>query len=92
VRRSALLVAVALVLLPAASAAAARPRVLLERDLPGMKASFTATSPLRTIKRFVAVYSDDRSRQRDRRELRDCGFRSGTASALFQSAQTSDAT
>ena len=55
-----------------------------ERDLPGMKASFSATQPLTTIKRFVAVYSDDRSRKRDRVELRQCGFRAGTATALFQ--------
>jgi hypothetical protein len=92
VRRAALLSAFALVLLPAASAAAASPRVLLERDLPGMKASFTATQPLTTIKRFVAVYSDDHSRARDRVELRQCGFRAGTATALFQSTETKDVT
>ena len=92
VRRAALLSAFALVLLPAASAAAASPRVLLERDLPGMKASFTATQPLTTIKRFVAVYSDDHSRARDRVELRQCGFRGGTATALFQSTESKDVT
>jgi hypothetical protein len=92
VRRAALLVALALALVPAASAAAARPRVLLEKDLPGMKASFTATHPLTSIKRFVAVYSDDRSRQRDRKELRQCGFRAGTATALFQATGSSDTT
>ena len=79
-------------MLPAASAAAASPHVLLERDLPGMKASFAATHPLTTIKRFVAVYSDDRSRRRDRAELRQCGFRAGTATALFQSAESKDVT
>jgi hypothetical protein len=57
-----------------------------------MKASFTATHPLTTIKRFLAVYSDDRSRKRDRVELRQCGFRGGTATALFQAAQSKDAT
>lgn len=57
-----------------------------------MKASFAATKPLTSIKRFVAVYSDDRSRKRDRTELRKCGFRGGTATALFQSEQTADAT
>ena len=57
-----------------------------------MKASFTATQPLTTIKRFVAVYSDDRSRKRDRVELRQCGFRAGTATALFQSAESKDVT
>ena len=92
VRRAALLIALALALIPTASAAAARPHVLLERDLPGMKASFTATHPLTTIKRFVAVYSDDRSRKRDRVELRQCGFRAGTATALFQSAESKDVT
>jgi hypothetical protein len=92
VRRAALCTALALALLPAASAAGARPRVLLERDLPGMKASFTATHPLKSIKRFLAVYSDDRSRKRDRVELRQCGFRGGTATALFQSTQSNDAT
>ena len=91
-KRTALVIALALALLPAASAAAARPRVLLERDLPGMKASFTATHPLTSIKRFVAVYSDDRSRKRDRAELRQCGFRAGTATALFQSTASTDAT
>ena len=84
--------ALALALLPAASAAAASPRVLVERDLPGMKASFAATHPLTTIKRFVAVYSDDRSRKRDRVELRQCGFRGGTATALFQSTESKDPT
>jgi hypothetical protein len=92
VRRVAFLSAFALVVLPAASAAAASPHILLERDVPGMKASFTATHPLTSIKRFVAVYSDDRSRQRDRVELRQCGFRGGTAAALFQSAQSTDMT
>ena len=53
-----------------------------------MKASFAATHPLTTIKRFVAVYSDDGSRKRDRVELRQCGFRGGTATALFQSTET----
>jgi hypothetical protein len=57
-----------------------------------MKASFTATHPLTSIKRFVAVYSDDRSRKRDRIELRKCGFRGGTATALFQSTASKDAT
>jgi hypothetical protein len=57
-----------------------------------MKASFTATQPLTTIKRFVAVYSDDHSRARDRLELRQCGFRGGTATALFQSTESKDAT
>jgi hypothetical protein len=57
-----------------------------------MKASFTATHPLTTIKSFVAVYSDDRSRKRDRVELRHCGFRGGTATALFQSAESADPT
>jgi hypothetical protein len=92
VRRAALCTALALALLPAASAAAARPRVLIERDLPGMKASFTATHPLKSIKRFVAVYSDNRSRKRDRVELRQCGFRGGTATALFQTTESKDAT
>jgi hypothetical protein len=92
VRRAALCTALALAVLPAASAAAARPRVLIERDLPGMKASFTATHPLKSIKRFVAVYSDDRSRKRDRVELRQCGFRGGTATALFQTTESKDAT
>jgi hypothetical protein len=92
VRRAALCTALALALLTAASAAAARPRVLIERDLPGMKASFTATHPLKSIKRFVAVYSDNRSRKRDRVELRQCGFRGGTATALFQTTQSKDAT
>ena len=91
-RRVALLSAFALALLPAASAAAASPRVLIERDLPGMKASFTATQPLTTIKRFVAVYSDDHSRARDRKELRRCGFRGGTATALFQTTESKDVT
>ena len=57
-----------------------------------MKASFTATQPLTTIKRFVAVYSDDHSRARDRVELRRCGFRGGTATALFQTTESKDAT
>jgi hypothetical protein len=90
--RAALPLALALALLPAASAAAASPHVLVEHDLPGMKASFTATHPLTTIKRFVLVYSDDGSRKRDKVELRQCGFRAGTATALFQSAASSDAT
>jgi hypothetical protein len=64
----------------------------VERDLPGMKASFAATQPLRSIKRFVAVYSDDHSRKRDRAELRQCGFRGGTATALVQSAESKDVT
>jgi hypothetical protein len=92
VRRAALFTALALALLPAASAAAARPRVLVERDLPGMKASFAATHPLKTIKRFVAVYSDDGSRKRDRVELRLCVFHGGTAAALFQSTESKDPT
>jgi hypothetical protein len=57
-----------------------------------MKASFAATHPLTTIKRFVAVYSDDHSRARDRVELRQCGFRGGTATALFQTTETKDVT
>ena len=64
----------------------------MERDLPGMKASFSATHPLTTIKRFVAVYSADHSRARDRVELRQCGFRGGTATALFQTPETKDMT
>ena len=64
----------------------------MEHDLPGMKASFSATHPLTTIKRFVAVYSDDHSRARDRVELRQCGFRGGTATALFQTTETKDVT
>ena len=91
-RRAALLTALALALIPTASAAAARPRVLQQRDVPGMKFSFAATKPLTSIKRFLAVYSDNRSRKRDRVELRQCGFRRGTATALFQSAASSDAT
>jgi hypothetical protein len=92
VTRAALSLALALALLSAASAAAASPHVLVERDLPGMKASFAATHPLTTIKRFVLVYSDDHSRKRDKIELRQCGFRGGTATALFQSTQTGDVT
>ena len=92
VTRAALLIALALALVPAASAAAARPHVLTEHDLPGMKASFTATHPLTTIKRFVAVYSHDHSRKRDRQELRQCGFKAGTATALFQAGESADAT
>jgi hypothetical protein len=92
VTRAALSLALALALLPAASAAAASPHVLVERDLPGMKASFAATHPLTTIKRFVLVYSDDHSRKRDRVELRQCGFQGGTATALFQSTASSDTT
>jgi hypothetical protein len=57
-----------------------------------MKVSFAATRPLTSIKRFLAVYSDERSRKRDRVELRQCGFRRGTAVALFQSTASSDAT
>lgn len=57
-----------------------------------MKFSFAATKPLTSIKRFLTVYSDNRSRKRDRVELRQCGFRRGTATALFQSAASSDAT
>ena len=60
--------------------------------MPGMKFSFAATKPLTSIKRFLAVYSDNRSRKRDRVELRQCGFRRGTATALFQSTASSDAT
>jgi hypothetical protein len=92
VTRAALSLALALALLPAASAVAAGPHVLRERDLPGMKASFAATHPLRTIKRFVLVYSDDRSRKRDKVELRQCGFRGGTATELFQSSASTDTT
>jgi hypothetical protein len=92
VTRAALSLALALALLPAASAAAASPHILLERDLPGMKASFAATHPLTTIKRFVTVYSDDHSRKRDKVELRQCGFRGGTAAALFQSSASTDVT
>jgi hypothetical protein len=92
VRRAALLTALALALIPTASAAAARPRVLQQRDVPGMKFSFAATKPLTSIKRFLAVYSDSRSRKRDRVELRQCGFRRGTATALFQSTASTDAT
>lgn len=57
-----------------------------------MKAAFTAKQPVTSIKRFVAVYSDDNSRPRDRVELRQCGFRGGTATALFQSTETKDMT
>jgi hypothetical protein len=57
-----------------------------------MKFSFAATKPLTSIKRFLAVYSDKRSRKRDRVELRQCGFRRGTATALFQSTASADAT
>ena len=57
-----------------------------------MKFSFAATKPLTSIKRFLAVYSDSRSRKRDRVELRQCGFKRGTATALFQSAANADAT
>jgi hypothetical protein len=56
-----------------------------------MKFSFAATKPLTSIKRFLAVYSDNRSRKRDRVELRQCGFKRGTATALFQSASSADA-
>jgi hypothetical protein len=59
--------------------------------VPGMKVSFAATRPLTSIKRFLAVYSDERSRKRDRVELRQCGFRRGTAVALFQSTASTDA-
>lgn len=92
VRRAALLTALALALIPTASAAAARPRVLQQRDVPGMKFSFAATKPVTSIKRFLTVYSDKRSRKRDRIELRQCGFRRGTATALFQSTATADVT
>jgi len=84
--------ALALALIPTASAAAARPRVLQERDVPGMKAAFSATRPLTSIKRFLMVYSDPTSRKRDRMELRQCGFRRGTATALSQSTASTDAT
>jgi hypothetical protein len=90
--RAALSLALAFALLPAASAAAASPHVLVERDLPGMKASFAATRPLTTIKRFVLVYSDDGSRKRDRIELRQCGFLGGTATAFFQIKASRDTT
>jgi hypothetical protein len=90
--RAALSLALALALIPAASAAAASPHVLVEHDLPGMKASFSATHPLKTIKRFVLVYSDEGSRKRDKVELRQCGFRGGTATALFQSSASKDTT
>ena len=40
----------------------------------------------------MAVYSDDHSRKRDRVELRQCGFRGGTATALFQSTESKDVT
>jgi hypothetical protein len=86
------LTALALALIPTASAAAARPRVLQQRDVPGMKFSFAATKPVTSIKRFLTVYSDKRSRKRDRVELRQCGFRRGTATALFQSTASADAT
>ncbi len=57
-----------------------------------MKASFSATHPLTTIKSFVTVYSDEHSRKRDRQELRQCGFKAGTATALFQASESTDAT
>jgi hypothetical protein len=57
-----------------------------------MKAAFSATRPLTSIKRFLTVYSDPRSRNRDRIELRQCGFRGGTATALSQSTASRDAT
>ena len=57
-----------------------------------MKAAFSATRPLTSIKRFLTVYSDPRSRNRDRVELRQCGFRGGTATALFQTTETKDVT
>ena len=57
-----------------------------------MKSSFAATQPLTSIKRFLTVYSDERSRKRDRVELRQCGFRRGTATALFQSTASTDVT
>jgi hypothetical protein len=66
--------------------------VLQERDVPGMKAAFSATRPLTSIKRFLMVYSDPTSRKRDRMELRQCGFRRGTATALSQSTASTDAT
>ena len=51
-----------------------------------MKAAFSATRPLTSIKRFLMVYSDPTSRNRDRIELSHCGFRGGTAKAFYQSA------
>jgi hypothetical protein len=57
-----------------------------------MKVSFAQTRPLTSIKRFLAVYSDAHSRKRDRVELRQCGFRRGTAVALFQSTASTDIT
>jgi hypothetical protein len=57
-----------------------------------MKFSFAATKPVTSITRFLTVYSDKRSRKRDRVELRQCGFRRGTATALFQSTASTDAT
>jgi hypothetical protein len=57
-----------------------------------MKFSFAATKPVTSITRFLKVYSDNRSRKRDRVELRQCGFRGGTATALFQTAASTDAT
>jgi hypothetical protein len=57
-----------------------------------MKFSFAATKPVTSITRFLKVYSDNRSRKRDRVELRQCGFRGGTATALFQASASTDAT
>jgi hypothetical protein len=57
-----------------------------------MKASFAATRPLTSIKRFLKVYSDNNSIKRDRIELRQCGFRRGTATALFQTTASTDPT
>jgi hypothetical protein len=91
-RRAALVTALAFAMLPIASATAASPRVLLQRDLPGMKASFAATRPVTSLKNFLKVYSDDRSRKRDRIELRQCGFRRGTATALFETTASPDVT
>ena len=90
--RAALPIALALALLPAASAFAASPHVLVEHDLPGMKASFSATHPLTTIKRFVLVYSDDAAASGTRSSCASAASARGTATALFQSAASRDAT
>jgi hypothetical protein len=66
--------------------------VLQERDVPGMKAAFSEVHPMTSLKSFLTVYSDPRSRNRDRVELRQCGFRGGTATALSQSAASADVT
>jgi hypothetical protein len=66
--------------------------VLQERDVPGMKAAFAEIHPMTSLKSFLTVYSDPRSRNRDRVELRQCGFRGGTATALSQSAASADVT